>query len=99
VQRADPVEQHVDPDAGARPLGQRVGERLRHGAVRPEVLSVVDRRARGTDRAQERGKDLIAVQQQVDAVARHRGRAEMRFERADERGIADGQGGEALDAW
>jgi hypothetical protein len=62
-------------------------------------LGVVDRRARSPDGGEQRGKDLVAVQQQVDAVAGHDRRTEMRLESPDERGIADGQGGKALDAW
>ena len=43
AQRAEAVEQHVDPDTGATPLGQRLRHVAGHRTVLVEVLGVVDR--------------------------------------------------------
>jgi hypothetical protein len=66
---ADPVEQDVDLHAGARALGERVGELLADASRPVDVGLERDRLLRAADRREHRGKDLVPVQQRVDAVA------------------------------
>ena len=71
--RADRVDQHVHLDARAAALGQRLRHIVGGLPVLEHVLGVVDRLARGPDGLELRREDLVAVQQDVDAVAAHEG--------------------------
>jgi hypothetical protein len=84
---AHPVEQHVDLDPGARAFGQRIGEFLADRAGPVDIGFEIDRLLGFADRLQHGGKDLVAVQQDVDLVAFDDRRPQQHAERAPELGI------------
>ena len=88
-QRAHGVEQHVDLDAGRATLGQRPGDLLGGLAVLEDVLGVVDGATRAANQRDLRRKDLLAVQQDLHAVAADDSRARVRAERGRERRLLD----------
>jgi hypothetical protein len=88
--RPEPVEQHVDGDTRATPAGELAKEPLAHHAVLVVVLRVGDRRRRLADAGEQGGKDLVTVQQDVDAVAVHDGGARDALERGAKRRVVDG---------
>ena len=69
VPRADPVDNHVDPDSRARPLREHLGELLPHFARPVDVGLQADRTFGGAHGLEHRGEELVAVNQGGDLVA------------------------------
>jgi hypothetical protein len=82
---ADGVEQHVDADARAAALRERVGHVARDVAFLVDEAGERDRRLRVADRGEHRREDLVAVQQHLCAVALHELRVRVRLDGADAR--------------
>ncbi len=85
---AQPIEQDLDLDAGARSLGQRVGEFLADRTRPVDVGLEIDRLARMPDRIEHRRKDLVAVHKDLEAVAVEDRRSEQDAHRAQELRVA-----------
>ena len=86
---ADPVQQDVDLDAGAGPLGQGLGEVVADLARPVDVGLEIDGVLRAADRLEHRGEDLVPVLQRREAVAADDVGAEQHAHRALELGIVD----------
>ncbi len=67
--RADRIQKHVDAHAGSAALGQRGRHLAGDGAVLVEKIGERDRGLRAADRGEHCGEDLIAVQQDLGAIA------------------------------
>jgi len=79
---ADPVEQHMHFHAGPRPFGQRTGEGVADPARPVDVRLERDRPLRAMNGVQHGGKDLVAIQKHLEAVAGKDDRTEQDAERA-----------------
>jgi hypothetical protein len=87
---AEPVEQQMHANAGAGPVGERIGERLADFAGPVDVALETDRLLRAADRAEHRREDLVTVAQHLEAVAVHDRRSEQDAHRTPELWIARG---------
>jgi hypothetical protein len=85
----DGVQQHVDAHTGTAAPGQSLGHVARDVTFLIDEVGEGDRRLRLADRGEHRRKDLVTVQEDLRAVARHQRRVGMRLERADEGGLAN----------
>ena len=82
--RADPVEQDVHLDAGARALGQGIGELLADRSRPVDVGLEVDRLLGAADRREHRREDPVAVDEHAVAVAVQHRRPEQHAHRVQE---------------
>jgi hypothetical protein len=89
LRATDGVEQDVDLDPRSGSFAHRVGDLAGHLAVPVDVRQEVHRLLGAGDRLDERGEDLVAVDEDLGAVARRDRRARDRLGRALEGGGAD----------
>ena len=90
--RADGVDQDIDLDAGPAALGQRARHVVGGLTFLEDVLGVVDRLRRVLDELELRREDLVAVQEDVDPIARHDGGLGIAGDRGGECRVADLEG-------
>jgi hypothetical protein len=76
------IQEHADPNARQRPLGQRLGEARADLASPVDEGQEVDRVLRPGDGLEHRREDLVAVAEDVDAVPLGRRDPEDPLERA-----------------
>jgi hypothetical protein len=93
VLAADGVEQHVDADARAAALGERLGHLARGVTLLIDEIGERDRRLCGANRRQHGRKDLVSVEEYLRAISAHELGVGVRLERAEERRLADGDVG------
>jgi hypothetical protein len=84
---AGPVQQHMHPDAGPGPVRERIGELLADRSGPVDVGFEGDRALGGGDRRKHGGKDLVAVLEIHDPVARQNRRPQEHPHGAQELGI------------
>ena len=89
VERADAVEHHVPGDARATALCQRVHDLRTDLALLHVVLQVRDAAPRAADDAEDGREDLIAVEQDLDAVPLDDRRVGQRLDGGEVRGLAE----------